>query len=127
MIPRPLSRRLALLALALLPASGCARDAASAPPEPLLLDVVAGDGQTGAVGGMTGDPLVVRVHTAAGEPVAHARVTWSASGGGLVMPGETTTDANGRASGYWLLDARVGAQVATASVERGARDRKSVV
>jgi hypothetical protein len=113
---------LALVALALLTAVGCEHDGGSAPPEPVLVQVAGGDGQTGVVGGMTGEPLVVRVQTAGGTPVAHASVSWSASGGGLVMPGVTTTDANGLAVAYWLLDARVGVQTATATVERATEE-----
>ena len=107
----------ALLALALASASACGHDGgAEGPPEPVLLEVAGGDGQTADAGGMTAEPLVVRVLTMEGVPVAGARVTWSASGSGLVMPGVSTTDAAGRATGFWLLDARVGTQTATASV-----------
>lgn len=125
MRPRQSSPGIALLALlalalasALASAAGCAHDGggAEAPPEPARLEVAGGDGQTAVAGGMIGEPLVVRVLTTSGAPVADARVTWSASGGGLVMPGVTTTDAGGRAAGYWLLDAQVGVQSATASV-----------
>lgn len=112
---------IALLALALLPATGCG-DGGAGPPEPVLLEAAGGDGQTGVVGGMTGAPLVVRVVTAGGAPVAHASVRWSASGGGLVMPAVTTTDANGLALAYWLLDAQVGTQTATASADRATQE-----
>ena len=124
-VPLRIPLRIALLALALASAPGCGHDdgGTAGPPEPVVLEVAAGDGQSGLVGAMTAEPLVVRVLTPGGAAVAGARVTWSASGSGLVMPAVSTTDANGRATGYWLLDAQVGTQTATASVE-GAADAR---
>src|SRR5690606_33109567 len=49
--------------------------AASAPPARML--ALRGDGQTGALGSVLADELVVRVEDAGGNPVAGARVTFS--------------------------------------------------
>src|SRR3982751_561018 len=80
-VPLRIPLRIALLALALASAPGCGHDdgGSAGPPEPVVLEVAAGDGQSALVGAMTAEPLVVRVLTPGGAAVAGARVTWSAS------------------------------------------------
>ena len=112
-----------LLALALTAGGGCASDDdghGSGPAGALSLEPVAGDGQVGEAGTMVGYPLVVRVRSSSGRAIPNASVTWQASGGGLVLPRLSRTNGEGIASGYWLLDAQVGTQSATATVPRAA-------
>lgn len=61
-------------------------------------------------------PAKVIVMDAAGNPVAGASVTFTASNGGSVQPGLATTDATGMASVTWTLGQALGAQTLSAAV-----------
>ncbi len=78
------------------------------------VQLLSGDGQTGAPGATLPDPIVVAVKDADGNPVSGAAVTWVVtSGGGSVDPTTSTTDAAGQASTSWTL----GSSVATNTVQ----------
>jgi len=94
--------------------------------EPAAITVVQGDGQTGRVGVMLADPVVVRVTDSQGRPVLGARVAMVFTGdasGASVAPDTATTDADGRAMFQVMLGSRVGqsaaeVRVATAGGQR---------
>jgi hypothetical protein len=74
------------------------------------------------VGADLDDPLVVKVTTLDGEPVQGEVVQWSAiSGGGVVMPEETSTDDQGLATARWTLGPDGFGQQAEALVGGGER------
>jgi hypothetical protein len=50
----------------------------------------------------------VRVRDSFGNPVAQARVDWSANGGGSVTPANSNTDPDGRATARWAASAATG-------------------
>lgn len=87
-------------------------------PAGFRLEVVAGDGQTAAVGESLADSLVVRVTDRRGSPVARATVGWSlaAPDGGALRSAETRTDADGRTSNHWILGTRAGSFAVEARV-----------
>jgi hypothetical protein len=85
---------------------------------PLQLVRVGGDGQTGEVGTLLGDSLVVRVRTTNGAPVQGAVVAWRVlAGGGQISPATVRTDAQGHARAAWTLGASVGAGQASATLK----------
>jgi len=72
------------------------------------VQLLSGDGQTGAPGTTLPAPIVVAVSDADGNPVSGAAVTWVVtSGGGSVDPTTSTTDAAGHASTTWTLGSSV--------------------
>lgn len=86
------------------------------PTQQLSLQVVSGDGQTGAVKSVLPQPLVVQLLSASGTPVAGRPVTFTVSrsdGMVEVMPTvaqslSVITDAAGKASTLFLLGSRQG-------------------
>jgi len=69
-----------------------------------LVTVVSGDAQKAPFNTTLPAPLVVSVTTAAGNPVANAKVNWGVfAGGGAVSSSSSTTDQNGKASINWTL------------------------
>lgn len=76
---------------------------------PVQMDVIAGNGQTGLVGEQLPSPLVVRVTDANGAPVPGQIVNFRVTGGGgSVFAGAALTDADGRAQDWWTLGSEVG-------------------
>ena len=80
------------------------------------LRLIQGDGQSGTVGSLLTDSLVVRVTDQFGNGVPGVTVSWSVTGGGSVSPATTTTDATGRAATARTLGSSAGAQTAVATV-----------
>ncbi len=79
--------------------------------------IVSGDDQTGAIGSLLPQPLIVEVHDAGGNAVPSVAVTWViGAGGGSVAPTTSTTDASGRAGTTWMLGATLGANTVSAVV-----------
>jgi hypothetical protein len=101
----------------LLAAAAAACDGSSTGSRPAAaVAVQSGNGQQSTVGSMLPNPLVVRVSDANGQPVRGAAVQWTVvSGGGVVEPAASTTDAAGLAQAQWRLGG-VGAQSVTATV-----------
>lgn len=73
---------------------------------PTVIEIVQGDGQTGAAGAALPTTLVVRVTDDEGYPVSGVTVYWlSIEGGGTATPLNATTDPSGLASANWTLGA----------------------
>jgi hypothetical protein len=91
------------------------------PARPLLA-VAAGDGQHAAAGTELTEPLVVELTDARHQPVAGARVTWSAEDGAgdVIRPETQTTDASGNVRARWQLDGSTGTHKLLIAAEGGA-------
>jgi PKD repeat protein len=90
----------------------------------VAIRVVDGDGQQGAVGKPLGDPVVVEVTSAGGDPVPGATVEFaltSAGDGGEIAPATSLTNADGRAQAHVLLGDKIGLQTGEARVPGGSR------
>jgi hypothetical protein len=99
---------------ALVLGSACTSDPGTGPGL-VVLEAVAGEGQSGYVGATLPNPLVVRAVDNTGESVPGVTVTWSVlSGGGTVTPLQATTDANGMAAASYRLGGELGEQSARA-------------
>jgi hypothetical protein len=79
------------------------------------LEKVSGDPQTGPVGTVLGEPLVVKVTSASGAPVEGSAITWTVTGGGSVSEASTQTGANSQASVTRTLGGTVGQQTTIAT------------
>jgi hypothetical protein len=89
--------------LALGPAA-CSQNGGFLPGPAALLEVISGDGQSGAVGATLPGPLVVSILDAARHPVPQVFVDFTvAGGGGTVTPPTTRTDFSGRAQAILTL------------------------
>jgi YD repeat-containing protein len=94
-----------------------------------ILTVVSGNNQTSSTGGLTAQPLVVRVTDSSGTPLANAPVKFivMSGGGGLVigvagpveLVVESNTDAHGNAQVYYQEPANVGVTSAIAATTDG--------
>ncbi|HWA59392.1 MAG TPA: hypothetical protein VG692_19215 [Gemmatimonadales bacterium] len=83
---------------------------------PAELRPAAGLGQAGPAGSTLPVPLAVRVFDSTGVPFPGIAVTWAVTtGGGLISPIDSITDAQGIASASWQLGDSVGTQSVTAS------------
>lgn len=116
-IRTPVSRLPRAVGVLLLAAAAAACDGSSTGSRPAAaVAVQSGNGQQSTVGTVLPNPLVVRVSDANGQPVRGAAVQWTVvSGGGVVEPAASTTDAAGLAQAQWRLGG-VGAQSVTATV-----------
>jgi len=77
---------------------------------------VSGSNQTATVGTTLGQPYVVRVTDALGNPVAGVAVSWTVTqGGGAIAPDGGTTDASGEARATYTLGTTAGPQTVLAS------------
>jgi PKD repeat protein len=86
---------------------------------PTDIRVVNGDGQTGEVGAMLSQPVVVKVTDASGQPVEGATVAFaltSAGEGAEITPATAVTDTAGRTEASLLLGDKVGLQTGEARV-----------
>lgn len=76
----------------------------------------AGSGQTGVVGTLLADSLEIRVVTSTGVPVGGAMVNWTTHiPGGVVLPRQTFTNAQGVIRVAWQLGPQPGTQTVIAS------------
>jgi hypothetical protein len=98
----PTNKTFAVLACAML-ALAC-HDAA-APPQ-LRLDVTGGAFQHAPAGALLPADVIVRLHDAAGDPVAGVTVTWrpATGSGDEILPLNVATDRLGLARASWRLD-----------------------
>jgi adhesin/invasin len=86
-------------------------------PPSAQLEAVAGDAQLGPVLTALAESLVVRLTLKNGAPVHGAPVQWAVStGGGMVAPQATVTDATGMAKTEWVLGIAVVPNGVTATV-----------
>jgi len=81
------------------------------------LVMVSGDGQQGTAGTTLGEPLVVEVTDAFGNPIPGTRINWTVEGGGSVNDVSTLTNDQGRSSVLRTLGPASGVQTTTASSE----------
>lgn len=81
---------------------------------PEVVEMVGGDEQTGEVGSVLPDSLVVRVLTSADRPASDVEVNWQ--GGGSFSPASVATDEDGIARTAWTLRNTPGEVNATATV-----------
>ncbi|WP_420128358.1 Ig-like domain-containing protein [Longimicrobium sp.] len=90
-------------------------------PADATLVRVSGDAQTGTVGHVLDQPLVVRVQRADGSPIAGIPVTFTLPPlYGSISPATGVTDADGRVSARWTLPQHPFAMQVTASIPTGA-------
>jgi uncharacterized protein YjdB len=85
-------------------------------PVPARVEIVSGNGQSAKKGRALDDPIVVRVLSAAGQPLEGISVAWSAAQGGGVDPVLSRTDSRGQAAARWTLGPSTGTQQAQATV-----------
>jgi uncharacterized protein YhjY with autotransporter beta-barrel domain len=77
-------------------------------PPPATLQIVSGDGQTGATASAAGAPLIVAL-TSGSTPVPNQTVNWSiASGQAMLSAATTQTDSNGQTSINFTFGASAG-------------------
>ncbi|HEU5040415.1 MAG TPA: Ig-like domain-containing protein [Gemmatimonadales bacterium] len=90
----------------------------------LDLSKVRGDGQTGAVGEALADPVVVRVLTEGGQPVAGRKVAFLLPEGesGAVDPDTAVTNGSGEALSHWVLGPETGEHALDARIVTEAAD-----
>lgn len=86
------------------------------PPIPHVLEVLAGDDQTGTVNTLLADRVVVKVATSDYEPVPGIEVRFTTQDGGMFEPATVVSDAAGEARTFWRLGASAGTQLAQATV-----------
>lgn len=117
--------RLLMAGLAIF-AAGCdeqGTEAGSLVPEIASLDVISGQDQVGQPGEELGEPLVVRVLDASGQPIGDQIVNFRVvSGGGSVFAGTALTNGEGIAQERWTLGDTMGEDQ---SVEARAVDSSS--
>ena len=111
---------LRLVCSALLLAIACSSDELVLPSEgdPGEIEVLAGNGQSGEVGGSLPESLVVRVTDNKDRPVEGQPVVFALTGNltGQLLPDTVLTDAAGRAASRWKLGTEAGTQQAMARV-----------
>jgi PKD repeat protein len=76
-----------------------------------------GDGQSGPAGSTLGQPLVIQVTDAFGNPIAGVPINWSVEGGGGVSEASNATDGQGQASVLRTLGPTAGPQATIATSE----------
>ncbi|MFH1763168.1 MAG: hypothetical protein ABIF09_03150 [Gemmatimonadota bacterium] len=80
-------------------------------PDPVLLEIVEGDGQEAEVATHLAGLLVVQVTGVDGLPRSGVRIEWIASeGGGSIEPDAVLSDEGGLASARWTLGPEPGTQ-----------------
>ena len=85
--------------------------------QPAAIALAAGDGQSGAAGGILPESLAVRITDATDRPVAQIRVAFTAdAGGGRTEPDTAVTDNTGRAAARWVLGTQAGTHKVQANV-----------
>ncbi|HEX7336239.1 MAG TPA: Ig-like domain-containing protein [Gemmatimonadales bacterium] len=81
------------------------------------IEIVKGNGQSGAAGTMLPDSIVVKVTDGTGTPLPGQIVEFSPTAAGSeVTPSAATTDANGIAGARWVLGSTRGTQIVIARV-----------
>lgn len=81
------------------------------------ITAVGGMDQSGQVGTPLGNPLVVQVADAFGNPIPGVDVVWTVDGGGSVSSATTTTGADGQTAVIRTLGTTAGTQRTLASVD----------
>ena len=110
---------LCLAAALVIAGAGCGSDDGTNPnPTPSSIAVASGNNQSGTVGAVLAQPLVVLVQDATGSPMAGVTVLWTVvSGGGALASASTTTANDGQAQTLYTLGATAGANQVKAAVQ----------
>jgi alpha-tubulin suppressor-like RCC1 family protein len=88
-------------------------------PQIASISIVSGTPQSGPIGSTLAQPFVVLIQDQNGQPVEGIIVTWQVtSGGGIVTPSQSTSDANGLASATLRLGTTLGANTVTARIDQ---------
>lgn len=89
----------------------------NAPGSPAAVAAASGGDQSATVGTAFGQPLVVVVNDAHGNPVSGVTITWTApaTGASASLPASATTNASGRASATATANGTPGSYAVTAS------------
>ena len=82
-----------------------------------LLELVSGGGQSGLIGLLLGDPIVVRVVNDAAQPLSGIPVSFTASNGGLLGTPNVQSGSTGLAQTTWTLGSLLGTQTLTATAD----------
>ena len=104
---------------AMVAAAGCSGSDGTAPATASAIALVSGNHQTGTVGQLLGQPLIVRVTDKNGAGVSGVAVSWGiTAGGGALSAASSQTDAQGQTQVSWTLGTAAGSgkDSATASV-----------
>jgi hypothetical protein len=80
----------------------CGHDRIAA-PAPGHIEIAGGNAQHGVPGQPLALPIAVVVRDGSGDAVSDVHVSWRADDGGTIAPGESITDATGRATATWTL------------------------
>lgn len=121
---RPAGRAVTFLLAFLLPAAllECGGDDLLLPSgggRSVTMEIVKGNGQSGAPGTMLPDSIIVRLTDSAGAPVARETVEFVPdTPGAHVAPETAVTDTDGTAAASWVLDTIPGPQEVVARVLR---------
>lgn len=86
---------------------------------PASIEIVSGDGQTGAVGTALPEALVVRVMDEFDNPVPDADLTWTPDAGSSFDVSDEATGEDGQASATWQLGTSAGDYSADVSASAG--------
>jgi hypothetical protein len=98
------------------------------PNSPSNLTIVSGNGQVGLLGTALAAPLVVKVTSSSGTPLAGISVQFAvSSGAATVAPGTATTDATGQAKATVTLGSSAGTISIVASVSGSSLSQQFVV
>jgi hypothetical protein len=117
---RRAGRHVSLYTAAVALFAACASPAPTdATPTPAGITIVSGSGQTGFTGAALSQPLVVKVTTADGTPLAGQTVDFTVTTGqATVNPASTITDANGLAQAQVTLGSTSGTVEVVATVHQ---------
>ena len=81
------------------------------------LDIIGGNGQTGTIGTVLPETLIVRYFSSTQGAVSGAQARWTVTaGGGSINPLSSTTDASGQAKAFWTLGPNPGFNQVSVSV-----------
>ncbi|HKS06090.1 MAG TPA: Ig-like domain-containing protein [Gemmatimonadaceae bacterium] len=82
-----------------------------------VLQLVSGGGQSGLIGALLGEPIVVRVVDEASRPISGIPISFSASNGGILGTPSPVSNSNGLAQTTWTLGSLLGTQTLTANAD----------
>jgi alpha-tubulin suppressor-like RCC1 family protein len=89
-------------------------------PGRVRLLLISGDLQSGVVGTVLSEPLVVEARLTDGRPADGSPVLWTVlQGGGLFETATTVADSSGRVAAIWRLGTTAGSNIAAARAEGG--------
>lgn len=109
MLSRRLTWREWIAFTAMVAAAGCGGTDGTAPATASAIALVSGNHQTGTVGQLLGQPVIVRVTDKNGAGVSGVAVSWAiTAGGGALSAASVTTNAQGYASVTWTLGSGAG-------------------